>query len=93
MTIETNKNMEKSDIAASNKSQYDGFLFLPSYMESYQAFVKSGDKELADLLLMSIVVYGTTGEIYTDHPIVEAVMASIRRTIDNGREKRKKSLI
>lgn len=69
-----------------NRVEYEGFLFLPSYRESYDCLIKGGEPELAALLLQAIVAYGTEGKIITDDPRVEIVMASIRRTIDAQRK-------
>ena len=59
-----------------------GFLFLPSYLESYEAFLRSGDTELARLVLDSVIAYGTEHKRITNNPMVCAVMASVEKTID-----------
>lgn len=91
----TNTNTAVNPIDEANTSnqpmykEYCGFLFLPSYRESYDCLVNAGEKEAANLLLRAIVSYGSEGAIITDDPRVEVVMTSIRRTIDNQRKKYK----
>lgn len=74
------------EIKRPEKKSYDGFLFLPSYRESFDCLIKAGEHELAALLLQAIVAYGTEGEVITDDPRVEIVMVSIRRSIDSQRK-------
>ena len=66
----------------------EGFLFLPSYLESYEAFKKTGDLELARLFLDAVIAYGTQRKRITDNPLICAVMASVEKTIDAGAAKR-----
>ena len=80
--LNENKKEEKND----QRKEYDGFVFLPSYRESYDCLVNAGEYELANLFLQAIVAYGTEGEIITRDNRIEIVMASIRRTIDAGRK-------
>ena len=69
--------------------EYDGFVFLPSFRESYDCLVNAGENETATLLLKAIVSYGTESAIITNDPRIEIVMTSIRRTIDKQRIKYK----
>ena len=70
----------------------DGFLFLPSYLESFEALRDGGDSERAYLLLDAIIAYGTQRKRITTDPVVTAVMMSIEKTIDTGAAKRAESL-
>lgn len=70
------------------ESQKEGFLFLPSYLESYECFKDTGDEELAHLFLDAVIAYGVEQKRITDNPNIRAVMASIERTMDAGRKKR-----
>lgn len=67
-----------------------GFIFLPSYMESYEILKNSADEEVADMLLKAIVYYGIKGEELNVDYRVAVVMASIKKTIDKGKENYKK---
>lgn len=84
-----NETVNAAEYANENRKEYDGFLFLPSFRESYDCLVRAGEIETANLLLRAIVSYGTENVIITDNPHVEVVMTSIRRTIDNQRKKYK----
>lgn len=76
-------------LATLNKeTEREGFLFLPSYLESYECFKATGDEELAYLFLKSIIAYGVEQKRITDNPIIRAAMASIERTMDASRKKR-----
>ena len=69
-----------------------GFVFLPSYLESYEIFKNEVGEELANKLLQAIVYYGIKGvEMKTDYR-VSAVMVSIKATIDKAKKNYKKKL-
>ena len=70
-----------------NVRKIEGFFFLPSYLESYEAFMRTGNKELAREFLDSVIAYGTERKRITDNPLVRAVMASVEKTIDAGAAK------
>ena len=69
-----------------------GFLFLPSFADSYEAFKKTGDMDLAHLFIDSVIAYGTERKRITNNPIICAVMASVERTIDAGDAKHEEML-
>ncbi len=66
---------------------FDGFLFLPSFRESIDNLMDA-TPDLASELLWSIIIYGTQNKEISCSPAIKAIMASIRRTIDAGKEKR-----
>ena len=77
------------ELSISNEeSEREGFLFLPSYLESYECFQATGNEELAYLFLKAIIAYGVEQKRITDEPIIRAAMASIERTMDASRKKR-----
>ena len=75
----------------SDSDEFDGFLFLPSFRESIDNLVVETPK-LAEELLWAIVVYGTENKDVAKTPAIKAIMASIRRTIDAGKDKHKRVL-
>lgn len=72
----------------SEENGKEGFLFLPSYLESYECFKATGDEKLAHLFLDAVIAYGVEQKRITDNPSIRAVMASIERTMDASRKKR-----
>ena len=91
--FETGKLAELSaDFSDESATVRRGFLFYPSYAESYEAFKKSGDIELAHLFIESVIAYGTEGKEITNNPLICAVMASVKRTMDASEIKRKETL-
>ncbi len=85
--------MDKKEnlITTNEELNREGFLFLPSYLESYECFKATGDKELAYLFLDAVIAYGVEQKRITDNPNIRAVMASIERTMDASRKKREKA--
>lgn len=81
--------VEIKPIEIPKQDEYKGFLFLPSFRESYDELAKD-DPELANELLWAIVVYGTQEEEVAEHPAIKAIMRSIIRTIDAGKDRRVK---
>lgn len=81
-------NTEKEIINANEEPEREGFLFLPSYLESYKCFKATGDEELAHLFIDAVIAYGVEQKRITDNPNIRAVMASIERTMDASRKKR-----
>lgn len=79
--------MEKEVIKTNEEPEREGFLFLPSYLESYEYF-KAIDMELAYLFLEAVIAYGIEQKRITDNPSIMAVMASIERTMNASRKKR-----
>lgn len=84
-------NTETNTTALNNAPEREGFLFLPSYLESYECF-KAADEKLAYLFLDSLIAYGVEQKRITDNPNIRAVMASIERTMDASRKKREQKL-
>lgn len=70
----------------------EGFLFLPSYLESYESLLNGGERERAHLLLDAIIAYGTQRKRITNDPVVTAIMMSIEKTIDAGAAKRAETI-
>jgi hypothetical protein len=69
-----------------------GFMFLPSYFESYEILKNDANEEVADMFLHAVIYYGIRHEnIATDYR-VQCVMASIVKTIDKGQERYRKRL-
>ena len=79
-----------AQVLGGNPEEFEGFLFLPSFRESIDNLME-GTPQLAMELLWAIIIYGTQNKDIAESPAVKAIMASIRRTIDAGKEKRKKA--
>lgn len=71
-------------------SDWTGFMWLPSFRESFDYLVMAGHEDLAYKFLEAVMIYGTEGVDITDDPLVAVAMAQAKRVIDKYRNKFKK---
>jgi hypothetical protein len=76
-----------SEIKQNNYEELDGFLFLPSFRESYEIF-REQSEELGNEFLREVIYYGTEGRSVSQNPSIRAIMCSVIKTIDKGKAKR-----
>jgi hypothetical protein len=82
--------MQTEEIEPEDAIEKKGFMFMKSYLESYEILKKGDCEELANQLLKAIVYYGVRHEELEVDYRVESIMASIKRTIDKGLDNYKK---
>ncbi len=87
--IEIREIVNDPDIDVLDSDTWESFVFLKSYRESYEHFKESGNLDLAHEFLDALIVYGTERRRISNNPLVQAVMDSAEKTIDDSRRKRK----
>lgn len=83
--MENLSNLMKNDEEV-EKDEVKGFMFLNSYLESYEILKNAAGEEVANKLLIAIAYYGIKGELVEDDYRITSVMASIIKTIDKARK-------
>ena len=74
-------------------SKGDNFVFYASWLDALSGLDESNSREFANEFLRQIVIYGVTGEIETDNPMIVGFINAMCKDLLDKSKKRHKACI